>query len=91
MGKRFNQCDPFYNQKVTFNYEDKEMTWSGDYEINRSGEESDWDYPGDSETTIIITNTDNIEMWSEELEDWVHIAPTPSILAELEFAIEKSI
>ena len=91
MGKRFNKCEPYYNQEVSFIYEGEEMTWFGDYEVNQSGEESDYDYPGDCETSIVITHTDRIEVWSDHADNWVFIDPTPSILAELELQIEKSL
>jgi hypothetical protein len=91
MGKKFNNCEPYYNQEVTFNYDGEELTWFGDYGVRTLGEEPDRDYPGDQENEIEILHTDKIEAWSDHKENWILIDPTPSILAELEFAIEKSI
>jgi hypothetical protein len=91
MGKRFNNEEIFLNQEVSFNYQGDEVTWFGDYSVRTWGEESDYDYPGDCETEIEILHTDKIEVWSDHFNNWVLIDPTPSILAELEWEIEKSL
>jgi hypothetical protein len=91
MGKRFNNEEIFLNQEVSFIYEGAELTWFGDYSIRQFGEHPDWDYPGDCETEIEILHTDKIEVWSEVLQDWVNLIPTPSILLELEWEIEKTL
>jgi hypothetical protein len=40
---------------------------------------------------IEIVHTDRIEVWSDHKNGWVNVDPTPSILCELEWAIEKSL
>jgi hypothetical protein len=91
MGKKFNNEETFLNQEVSFIYEGAELTWFGDYSVRTWGEESDYDYPGDCETEIEILHTDKIEVWSDHFNNWVLIDATPSILAELEWEIEKSL
>ncbi len=38
----------------------------GSYEVETHGEESDWDYPGDSETTINILGTIRLIKYDDE-------------------------
>lgn len=89
MGKRFDNVETFYNQEVEFNYEGKDLLWVGYYGIRNFGEEPDWSYPGDQETEITILETEKIEYWSEELENWVDLVPTDDMLEVVKWEIEK--
>ena len=91
MGKRFNNTEIFYNQEVPFTYEGEEMVWFGNYQVIQFGEHSDDDYPGYQDTEIEILQTDRLEKWSEEIQDWVSVYEKPSILMALEWEIEKSL
>jgi hypothetical protein len=91
MGLKFNNTENFLDQEVTFTYEGEELVWNGDYNVHSWGENPDYDYPGDCEVEIEILHTDRIEVWSDHKNGWVNVDPTPSILCELEWAIEKSL
>jgi hypothetical protein len=92
MGKRFNNSETYLNQEISFTYEGQEMTWYGDYQVRQYGEESDWEYPGDCETEIEILYTDRIEVWNENLQEWVIInEENLSIIMAVELEIEKSL
>ena len=91
MGRRFNDTKVFTNQDVFFSWNNEEASWRGDYEVRRFGEYPDWDYPGCQDTEIEILQTDTLEKWSEEFQDWVSVYEKPSILMALEWEIEKSL
>jgi hypothetical protein len=89
MGKRFNDREVFTSKEVEFEYQDQPMVWVGDYEVHSWGEEEDWSYPGDQETEVTILDTERIEVWSDEQEDWIPVKETPSILLHVVWEIEK--
>ena len=91
MGRRFDNSETFYNQEVPFTYEGEEMVWFGNYQVIQFGEHSDDDYPGYHETEIEVFETDKIEKWSEEEQDWLWVDEKPSILLAVEWEIEKSL
>lgn len=91
MGKRFDNSRIFDNKEICFTWNNEEASWKGDYEVRQFGEYADWDYPGDQETEITILHTERIETWSEELEDWVELAPTDEMLEIVKWEIEKSL
>lgn len=91
MGKRFNNVKTHYDKEVYFIYNGEEACWLGDYGVRTWGEDSDWDYPGDCETEVTILDTREVEIWSEELEDWVLLIPTDDMLEEVKMQIEKSL
>ena len=91
MGKRFNNIKECLDQEVGFIWNNQEAGWIGDYAIRTWGEDSDYDYPGDCETEIEILHTEQIIMWSEELEDWVLLIPTDEMLEEVKLQIEKTL
>lgn len=57
MGKHFSDSEVFINEEVEFSIDGEDYFWIGSYEVITEGEESDWDYMGDSETTINILGT----------------------------------
>ena len=89
MGKRFDNRETFYNKEVFFTYKGEEMVWLGNYEVIQFGEHSDYDYPGYQDTEIEILQTDRLEKWSEEIQDWVSVDEKPQILMLVEWEIEK--
>ena len=91
MGRRFDNSETFYNKEVPFTYEGEEMVWFGNYQVRQFGEQSDDDYPGYHETEIEVFETDKIEKWSEEEQDWLWVDEKPSILLAVEWEIEKSL
>jgi len=66
MGKQFNDSEVFINEEVEFSIGDEDYFWVGSYEVETHGEESDWEYPGDSETTINILGTIRLIKYDDE-------------------------
>jgi hypothetical protein len=89
MGKRFKDVETFTNKEIWFDYQGQEMCWVGDYGVCTQGEEPDWSYPGDCETEVTILETDSLDVWSEEQEEWIPVKETPSILLHVVWEIEK--
>jgi hypothetical protein len=89
MGKKFSRTEKMFDQEVSFTYDRTDMVWSGDYTIHQFGEDSDHDYPGDSETEITIDWTNCLIAWDHVSEDYKSILPTKSIIATIENKIEE--
>jgi hypothetical protein len=89
MGKQFDDREVFTSKEVEFEYQDQAMVWVGDYEVLSWGEEEDWSYPGDQETEVRILDTERLEAWSDDQEDWIPVKETPSILLHVVWEIEK--
>ena len=53
------------------------------------GEESDWDYCGDSEVEVEIETTKAILKFNEETNDWDEVTPSQSMIYEVCFQIER--
>ena len=85
MGKQFNDSEVFINEEVEFSIGAEDYFWVGSYEVETHGEESDWDYPGDSETTINILGTIRLvryEVESGRSRDWDMTRDIESALIE---------
>lgn len=89
MGKRFKDVEIFTNKEVWFDYQGQEMVWRGNYGVCTQGEEPDWSYPGDCETEVTILETDSLDIYLEEQDDWIPVEETPSILLHVVWQIEK--
>ncbi len=89
MGKKFDDREVFSSKEIEFEYQDQAMVWVGDYSVRSWGEEEDWSYPGDQENEVTILNTDCLEAWSDEQEDWIPVKETPHILLHVVWEIEK--
>ena len=91
MGKLFNDSEMYLDQEVLFYYEGEEYCWTGNYEVKQFGEESDWDYCGDSEIEVEIETTKCITKFNEETNDWDEVTPTQSMIYEVCFQIERNL
>jgi hypothetical protein len=91
MGKLFNDSEMHLDQEVLFEYEGESYCWQGHYEIRQYGEESDWDYCGDSEVEVEIETTKAILKFNEETNDWDEVTPTQSMIYEVAFEIERNL
>jgi hypothetical protein len=89
MGKLFNDSEMYLDQEVLFYYEGEEYCWQGNYEVKQHGEESDWDYCGDSEVEVEIETTKAITKFNEETNDWDEVTPTNSLIYEVVLNIER--
>jgi hypothetical protein len=87
MGKEFNDSEVFINEELEFSIDDEDYFWIGSYEVVTSGEESDWEYMGDSETTINILGT--IQLAKADRESGMPVDCTPT--TDIESAIIEEI
>jgi len=87
MGKNFNESEVFINEEIEFTIDDKDYFWVGSYEVANHGEESDWDYVGDSETVVNILGTHQLCTWDEEQGKTISIVPTRELTEAIVDAI----
>lgn len=79
MGKQFNDSEVFINEEIEFSIDDEDYFWIGSYEVVTEGEESDWEYMGDSETTINILGTIQLAKMDRENGTPIDWMPTKDI------------
>lgn len=91
MAKLFDQREMHADQQIFFTYEGEEHCWEGDYEVRQFGEESDWDYCGDSEVEVEIFFTKSLTKFNEQTNDWDEVKPTNSLLFEIILEIERNL
>jgi hypothetical protein len=83
--------EQFHDQEVEFTYEGKEYVWKGDYTITYWGEVESEYAPAYREAGVLIDHTTSLSFYDEATDTVIDVKPTPSILAELEIAIERNI
>jgi hypothetical protein len=91
MGKLFKDSEMHLDQEVLFFYEGEEYCWTGHYEVKQCGEESDWDYCGDSEVEVEIETTKSVTKFNEQTNGWDEVAPTNSLIYEVILHIERNL
>jgi hypothetical protein len=91
MGQLYNNTETHYDQEIEFTYEGEQYLWHGDYSIKTWGETSDFDYCGDSEQEVEIDDTVSIRKFNEDQNDWLDVKPTPSMIYEVCFEIERNL
>jgi hypothetical protein len=85
------QQEQFHDQEVEFTYEGKEYVWQGDYRVINWGEDESEYAPAYGGVVVLIDHTTSLSFYDEETDTVIDVKPTPSILAELEIAIERNI
>jgi hypothetical protein len=80
-----------YDKQVNFIYEGFEYVWQGDYTVTNCGEDESEYAPSYGETEIQIQHTNSLSYYDEATDDVIDVIPTPSILLELEFEIERNL
>jgi len=83
--------EQFYDQEVEFNYEGKEYVWQGDYTVTNYGEDESEYAPAYGESGVLIDHTTSLSFYDEETDTVIDVKPRPSILVELEIAIERNL
>ena len=91
MGTIYYQSNRHNNQIVDFEHMNEDYRWAGDYDLDEEGEENTSDCPGWSEQTVKIVFTDSLAKWDDQLDQWVEIKPTASLLLALELEIESQL
>lgn len=77
----------YFGQEIDFTYEGQDYIWCGDYTIETYGEDESEYAPAYGEVEVKIGHT-----WSlASYEDGIEITPTPSMLAAVEFQIERNL
>lgn len=77
----------FFDQEITFTYEGQDYIWFGDYTIETYGEDESEYAPAYGEVEVKIDHTSSLASY----EDGIEITPTPSLLAAVEFQIERNL
>ena len=81
-----NDTENFYDQEVDFTYEGQDYLWIGDYTIESFCTEESEYAPAYVEVEVRIDHTSSLASY----EDGIEITPTPSLLAAVEFQIERN-
>lgn len=89
MGHKFNDSELFENQEIHIEHEGQTYIWWGDYEIRTWGELPSWDYPGDSESEVVILKTDSFDMYIEETDSFEAVKLTREFKQIIEEAIKQ--
>jgi len=76
----------FFDQEITFSYEDKDYLWVGDYSIESYSEDESEFAPAYGEIEVKIDHTASLMSY----EDGIDIKPTASMLLALELEIERN-
>jgi RNA recognition motif-containing protein len=76
----------FFDQEITFSYEDKDYLWVGDYTIESFNEDESEYAPAYGEIEIKIDQTYSLMSYEEGIE----IIPSASMLMALELEIERN-
>ena len=77
----------YYDEEVTFTYEDQDYVWVGDFTVEFYHEEESEYAPAYGEVEVKIDHTSSLA----SCEDGIEITPTPSMLASVEFQIERNL
>ena len=81
-----HDSENYFDQEITFTYEDKDYLWVGDYTIETYGEEESDYAPAYGEMEVKIDHTASLMSY----EDGIEIKPTASMLMALELEIERN-
>lgn len=81
-----HDTEHFYDQEITFTYEDQDYLWVGDYTIETYDEEESEYAPAYGEMEVKIDHTYSLMSY----EDGIEIKPTESMLMALELEIERN-
>jgi hypothetical protein len=87
MSKRYHDTDEYFDQEVTFDYEDKTYIWQGDYTVlTFMDAESDY-APAYGETEVKIGNTYSLFCFQDEVD----VPKTEGLMTQLEIEIERNL
>lgn len=81
-----HDSENYFDQEITFSYEDKDYLWVGDYTIETYGEDESEYAPAYGEMEVKIDHTHSLMSY----EDGIEIKPTESMLMALELEIERN-
>jgi len=85
------ESETHYDKEVNFIYQGHEYVWQGDYTVTYCDEDESEFAPGYGEKEIQIQHTNSLSYYDEATDDVFDVIPTPSILLELEFEIERNL
>ena len=81
-----HDSENYFDQEITFTYEDQDYLWTGDYSIESFNEEESEFAPAYGEIEVKITYTSSLMSY----EHGIDLVPTPSLLMALELEIERN-
>jgi len=90
MGKRFNDTNSKSNVQIEIEHGGESYLWTGDYDIETSGEQADEDYCGDSEAELTYFFTEKFERFIEATNSWVEAEFSNDMKCLVISEIEKS-
>ena len=88
---KYNDSTLYTDEQIDFTYEGNEYRWIGDYEVSEWGETSSYDYPGDSDREVRVVHTADLCSYDPDLDQWLTVYPSGSILATIENEIESTL
>jgi hypothetical protein len=59
------------------------------YDVATSGESPSWDYPGDSESEIVNFKIESVEVFNEDLDEWIAINPNEEVKDTILLEVQK--
>lgn len=78
MGIRFNNTEEF-NTEFEFELGRNIYMAEVSFEIRSSGEYPSYDYPGDSESDIENLEIEMLEVWNDDIDQWVAVGSNEEI------------
>lgn len=88
---KYNDTTLYQDQEIEFTYEGNEYRWVGDYEVREWGETATHDYPGDWDQEVKVIYTSDLCSYDPDLDQWLTVYPSGSILAYIENEIESTL
>ena len=88
---KYNDSTLYQDQEIEFTYEGNDYRWVGDYEVREWGETYSYDYPGDSDREVKVFRTYDLCSYDPDLDQWLTVYPSGSILATIENEIESTL
>lgn len=79
------------NVELTFSYEGEDLLWKGDIEVTEEIYRGNHDTPDYSEVTCKVVNTEALERYNEDTDEWESVEVTASIVWEIEMAYERTL
>lgn len=91
MAKIYHESQRYDDVVLDFTHMGEDYQWEGDYELHESGEADTYDCPGWSEQSVEIVHTQSLAKYDADLDLWLEIKPTHSLLLAVELQIESEL
>ena len=88
---KYDDSTLYTDEQIEFTYEGNEYRWVGDYKVREWGETATHDYCGDSDQEVKVVHTSDLCSYDPDLDQWLTVYPSGSILATIENEIESTL